>query len=369
VLARQYLAAFGVGLVSARALFAARRMGKSQFLEKDLIPAARIARYVTVYLNLWDARSRPGPALIEAFARALEPKGWSKVAKRLKRPLKSLKASATLSGVAAGTLEAELATEGPAVARPLLSELIRGFDDPRKRMLLVLDEAQVLAEAEHADLAHALRAALDSRKATIKVVFAGSSEATLRRMFGRTREPFYNWAPLEPFELLGEAFVRAMVVKVNELSRYPIAVADAMNAFEALKRTPEFLRRFLDRYLSYAELGAAAALDYTRGHVFNDAAFASAWSALKPADRAALRLIAAGSHDLFSEAARRDLGAELRLRKSISISSVQNAMRRLQARDLIVRLDRGEYQVQDAIFAEWLRQRAPVQAQSPRRTH
>jgi hypothetical protein len=43
------------------------------------------------------------------------------------------------------------------------------------------------------------------------VIFADSSEATLCRMFGRSTEPFYNWAPLEPFELLGEEFVRAMV--------------------------------------------------------------------------------------------------------------------------------------------------------------
>jgi hypothetical protein len=67
-----------------------------------------------------------------------------------------------------------------------------------------------------------------------KVIFAGSSEATLRRMFGRSTEPFYNWAPLEPFELLSEEFVRAMAVKVNRQdpsrsrprsghSRYPVA--------------------------------------------------------------------------------------------------------------------------------------------------
>jgi hypothetical protein len=104
----------------------------------------------------------------------------------------------------------------------------------------VLDEAQVLAESAHTDLAHSLRASLDWRKQNIKVIFAGSSEATLRRMFGRSTEPFYNWSPLEPFELLGEEFVRAMVVKVNRLSRYPLTQKDALTAFASLKRTPEF---------------------------------------------------------------------------------------------------------------------------------
>jgi len=74
-LAAKYLEVFDLGLTSARALFAKRRMGKSEFLEQDLIPAAQTRGYITVYLNLWDARSNPTPALLAALTRALEPKG------------------------------------------------------------------------------------------------------------------------------------------------------------------------------------------------------------------------------------------------------------------------------------------------------
>src|SRR5438552_5723108 len=278
-LAAKYLQVFDVGLTSARALFAKRRMGKSEFLEQDLIPAARDAGYLTVYLNLWDARSHPAPAFLAAFSRALKPTGFGKLAKTLKRPLKSIKASAKIAGMAEGSLEAELAAT-EAAATPRLTELIRSFNKPNHRMLLILDEAQVLAESAHADLAHSLRASLDGRKQNIKVIFAGSSEATLRRMFGRSTEPFYNWAPLEPFELLGEEFVRAMVVKVNRLSRYPLSQKDALTAFEALKRTPEFFRRYLSRYLAYADRGSKAALLDTEAHVFNGANFATTWHRL-----------------------------------------------------------------------------------------
>lgn len=45
------------------------------------------------------------------------------------------------------------------------------------RLLLILDEAQVLASPAHADLAHSLRAGLDIRRQTLKVTFAGSSES------------------------------------------------------------------------------------------------------------------------------------------------------------------------------------------------
>jgi hypothetical protein len=329
-------------------------MGKSEFLEQDLIPAARDAGYLTVYLNLWDARSQPAPAFLAALTRALKPTGLRKLAKTLKRPLKSIKASAKVAGMAEGSLEAELGGTEAAVT-PRLTELIRGFDKPNRRMLLVLDEAQVLAASAHTDLAHSLRASLDGRKHNIKVIFAGSSEATLRRMFGRSTEPFYNWAPLEPFELLGEEFVRAMVVKVNRLSRYPLTQKDALAAFGSLKRTPEFFRRYLSRYLAYADLGSKAALLDTEAHVFNDANFVSTWHRLLPADRELLRLIVSGVTDLFSESSRGRLGAALGLNEAVAKNVPQQSLRRLQDADLVLRMDYGDYRVQDDALAEWLR--------------
>ena len=236
-----------------------------------------------------------------------------------------------------------------------MSELLRGFNDPKKRMLLVLDEAQVLADPAHSELAHSLRAGLDSRKQTIKVIFAGSSEPTLRRMFGRATEPFYNWAALEPFELLGEAFVTAMVAKVNRLSRYPLSAAHARHAFAALKETPEFFRRYLNRYLAYAELGAEAALAETQAHVFNDANFQETFVRLLPADREVLKLLATGVRDIHSEAVRLKLGKALGLGKPVSNNAPQQSLRRLQDEELVVKVDYGDYQVQDDAFAEWLR--------------
>jgi hypothetical protein len=353
-LAEKYLQVFDIGLTSARGLFAKRRMGKSEFLEQDLIPAAQRQGYLTAYVNMWDARTHPTPALVAALDRALAPKGLSKLAKRLNSPLKKVKASAKVPGMAEGSLEAELA-DSPSVAGPRLSEMLRGFDKPAKRMLLVLDEAQVLADPAHTELAHSLRAGLDSRKQNIKVVFAGSSEPTLRRMFGRSTEPFYNWAPLEPFELLGAKFVEALVAKVNNLSRYPLANREALAAFEALKNTPEFFRRYLNRYLAYAELGAQAALDDTQAHVFSDSNFRTAWKRLLPADREILKLLAGGLTDLHSEPARLRLGIALGKPKPVTKNTPQQSLRRLQDSELIVKLDYGHYQLQDDAFAEWLR--------------
>jgi len=256
--------------------------------------------------------------------------------------------------MAEGSLEAELQGKDAGVV-PQITELIRGFNRPNRRMLLVLDEAQVLAEPTHSDLTHSLRASLDGRKQNIKVVFAGSSEATLRRMFGRSTEPFYNWTPLEPFELPGEDFVRAMVRKVNGLTKYALTLKHALTAFEALKRTPEFFRRYLNRYLTHADLGAMAALDDTKLHVFNDANFVNVWNGLLPADREVLRLIMGGITDVFSESSRLGLGQALGLDQAATKNVPQQSLRRLQEMELVLRIDYGKYQLQDDAFAEWLR--------------
>lgn len=351
-LAKKFIDSFEIGLVSAHALFAPRRMGKSEFLEQDLIPAAKKAGYLTAYLNLWDAREQPRLALINALTSAKNSRAGPAILKVPKSPLKKAKASVKV-GPAEGSIEAELLDDRR--TGPALTDLLRGFKGPRK-LLLVLDEAQILASANRSDLTHSLRAALDTRKQSIKVVFAGSSENSLRQMFGRATEPFYNWAPIEPFERLGAEFVSAMTAKVNQLSRFPLSENDALNAYAGLKRTPEFFRRFLQRYLAYAQLGWKAALEDTRSHVFNDAGYRSMWSGLLPADQAVLRALANGQEDIHSASMLAQLGNELGLGKPAPLDTPRHALRRLQKHELVIRLSHGLYRIQDDGLFEWLRQ-------------
>ena len=357
-LAQRYLHMFSLGLNSARGLFAKRRFGKSEFLEKDLIPAAHAAGYRTAYVNLWDNRAQPATALVEAIALAIEPRGVAKLVKRLNTPLSKVKASGKVPGLAEGAIEAELSDHS---SRPsegsVVTTMLRGFNKPNQLLLLVLDEAQVLADPNHSNMTHALRSALDSRKSNIKVVFAGSSETTLRRMFGRPSEPFYNWAPLEPFELLGTEFVEALVKRTNTLTRFPLARNDALAAFEALSRTPEFYRRFLDYYITNPDLGFQAALDDTRKHVFNESTHSAFWNELLPADRELLRMLAGGAPELHGAGARELLGKALGLDKPVSANTPYNSLKRLQANGVVAKVDYATYRFEDDAFAEWVRQR------------
>ena len=161
-------------------------------------------------------------------------------------------------------------------------------------------------------------------------------------MFGRSSEPFYNWAPLEPFELLGEEFVKDMVVKVKRLSRFALPLPEALEAYAVLKSTPEFFRRYLNRYLTHAQLGSKAALEYTLEHVLSDSNFLPAFKRLLPADQAILRLLANGEIAIGTD-------------QPITKGTSSAALKRLQEGGLILKFEHGLYQIQDDALADWLR--------------
>ena len=112
----------------------------------------------------------------------------------------------------------------------------------------------------------------------------------------------------------------------------------------------------MQRHLAYAELGSRAALDDTLAHVFNDSSYSSLWGKLLPADQAILRAIAEGVSDLHSLPARKQLGKKLGLGRPASLDTPKNALRRLQKEELVMKLEYGQYQIQDEGFVEWLRQ-------------
>jgi hypothetical protein len=166
-------------------------MGKTEFLKQDLIPAATAAGYFTAYVNLWDNRDHPGEALVATLYQAMQARGVGKMLEHLRPPVKKVKASGKVPGFGEGAFEAELADRTMPVAS-LLTQAVQTLDRNKKKLLLIIDEAQMLAGEPHSNFAHALRAALDIRKSNIKVILAGSSETTLRSMFARPSAPFYN---------------------------------------------------------------------------------------------------------------------------------------------------------------------------------
>jgi hypothetical protein len=359
-LAHAYLQSFDLGLTAARGLFARRRMGKSEFLKHDLLPAAAAAGYLAAYTNLWDATDHPGQALASAILLSTQPKGLSKFWAGLNTPIRKLKGGGKLPMGIQGSIELDLAEKEKA-AVPAIQAALLGADKAKKRLLLVIDEAQVLAAPEHKAVAHALRAGLDIRKGAVKVLFAGSSEAALREMFSRAAAPFYNWAPLEPFPLLGREFVAAMVEQLATVAKHPLSLDDALKAFAALKETPEFFRWYIERYLMYQNQGAEQALQYTLERIHDDTSYTKAWKELNRPDRAVLLLTARDVQDLYGVHALKQL-QEMLGAPQLTASTPRTSIRRLTSPklQLLARVDHGAYRFEDPEFQAWVATRRTV---------
>src|SRR5260370_1680173 len=187
----------------------------------------------------------------------------AKVRAKLEIPASTLKVSGKLTAIGEGS--AELGFKDTAkVSGSKMGYEFTAFDKSKNTGLLLIDEAQILADKEHASLEMPLRALLDTRKDRLKAIFTGSSEDRLRMMFGTEDKAFYNWARVEPLPLLGEAFVRELTRRANALTTMKLQLTDTLRAFDSLKRVPELFRRFLSQYLGNAFEGVDRAIEISK---------------------------------------------------------------------------------------------------------
>jgi hypothetical protein len=175
-LADQYLKTLAIGLSKSLVLFAQRRMGKSEFLRKDLLPAAEKAGYITIYVSLWESREDPQSVLLDAIRKAAEGEGIiSGVWRRLGRP-----GSKIGVGANASTVGVQASWEqGTAEASDHMLDLRQWMNtlaEKKKPTLLLVDEIQTLAdEKRYGALVAALRSALDKHGDQIKAIFTWSA--------------------------------------------------------------------------------------------------------------------------------------------------------------------------------------------------
>jgi hypothetical protein len=353
-LAEHHLRAFDLGLISATALHARRRMGKTEFLTKDLSPAARQRGYVVGYCNLWQEEESPAGAIAEAIVATSRPRRLlGKVRAKIKAPVSTLKITGKMGSMAEGAAEFGFKDSEKASAGQLRAAF-SAFDESRNKGLLLVDEAQVLADKSHRLLEKALRASLDTRKDRLKVIFTGSSEDRLRTMFGAEDKAFYNWARVEPLPLLGEEFVRELTRRANALTTMKLELTDTLRAFVSLKEVPELFRRFLSQYLGNPFDGVDHAIETCKQTVYLEEGFAALWARMLPADQLILQAVAVGEADLHGSRSLAKLGQRLQLGRSADRSVPQNALKRLRDRQILIQSDTGVYRFEDETFKEWV---------------
>lgn len=371
-LAQHYIRMFQVVGAHSMVLFAPRGKGKTQFMTRDVIPAATADGMFPVYINFWDDNNSPAHSMRYAMLRAADEAG---VLQKMRAGLSRAKAEIKFGlNFGVTNLEIKPGIEKKELEESLLFNLREITDNLRKHsgrpLLLIFDEVQTLANRqEHESYVRSLRTLLDERRGHIYSIFTGSSQSKLTEMFARIKAPLYNFAQQQEFPPLGDPFLKHWLTNVQKImgGAQGLTLDGMREAFVITERTPRVL------WSAVLEMIQANSVDIV-AHARRIAAQTSEHSGMRqrveeltPLDRAVLievleatiarREGAGGRHpQLFSAPVRE------RIRQSIGVtptpSQVQGSLRRLTSPDvqIVVSKERGIYEIEDPFFLEWMRE-------------
>lgn len=331
--------------VRRQAFFGRRRIGKTEFLNRDLLPAAHDKGVQAIYCSMWEVAPQPHLALVHALRRASadSPGLWQR-----------LSVSGGLTGVNLSLAPAAEARAVPVTASDLI-QVSEAFADWQQRLrggpgLLVLDEIQQLAtDAAFSPFASQLRTLLDQAGEQVRVIFTGSSQADLRRLFQDPRAAFYNFTQVSDFPVLGDDFVQHLCQTCERITRLRLdeaAVRQVLDETAGNALITAGLVQQLTLTLSDDVLGAWQA--FKAEMTAPDGYLWSLWNGLPPSDKLVYRLSRQGL-PLFGEQA-----LEQYRQAGFSRGTAQQALARLEARGLLIRTGRGQFDAGLPLLDQWL---------------
>lgn len=346
-LAEQILRMFESGLSTALVFFAPRRMGKTEFLCKDIMPLAVKKGWKVFYFSFLDCSGNTTNEFTAALMDFAEQSGVVSKAGGLLRKVSRVTGEAV--GIKAG-IEFVNARQGNKNMKEIITQLAE-----KNHILLLMDEVQALAQnPANAHFVASLRTALDIHKDNVKVIFTGSSQEGLRRMFSHAKAPFFHFGQNLPFPELGPDFINHLVQMFKKVTGRKIDTKMLWEIFQETQKIPQLARALVERLALNPDLSMESAKKQLLADVFEGREFANLWEDSSALERLLLAEIAKGTGVLFSIENRKRFAEMLGL-ASLPVPSVQSALRVLQRKGIIGQPpERGSYFIDDPNFKNWL---------------
>lgn len=341
-LAQSIIDTLNSNVVHAFTLFAPRRMGKTEFLLKDIMPLAQAAGYRVFYFSFLDGAAEEMPA---RFAHALkefeENSGIiSNASNQLKRIKKVIVAGSTI----------ELNQLPNSSISDILSKLAGG----KKPTLLLLDEIQELVNLNSASgFIASLRTGLDINRSKIKTIFTGSSRNGLTAMFDDARAPFFHFSTNIDFPTLDNGFVAHLAQIYQSVTTKEIDVKALTLAFDELGRVPMQMRTLIKDVILDPRHDLEDALSHLKGDLQNTQGYNATWANLSGLDRLLLTYLAQGKKEPYSQEARQSFSTALGVGE-ISTPTMQSAIRRLTRQGHVTKNAFGDYVINEPYFLVWI---------------
>jgi hypothetical protein len=342
-LAERYLQTLKTGPQSL-AIFAERRKGKTEFLNYDLTPIALKQRYRCTYINFWEDRTNPVTCVVNGIDRSLRSeltgrlKGWKKEV--------SLKL---------GALQAKL-TKEPELSPSSANAAFDCLMQPKGAVLLMCDEVQHLAtNPAFEDFTASLRTFIDSNKARIRVVFTGSSQDNLNRLFKSQRAAFYNSASITPFPDMGIDFVRFLSDRFYFLTCRKLDPQAIMPVFVQHHYSPAFIVELLQVMVRDGFYDMESGLAHYYSLNPPDEEHRITWATLSALEKELTKfLVQNESAPLYSDETYRVIGEALGI--LIGQGAIQSALKRLRDKGILINAGRGIWEFENSGFKDYVSQ-------------
>jgi len=340
-------------------LLSPRRYGKSS-LALETLTDMRGQGLLTAYVDVMPVSSER--ELVERLARGVaQGFGWGMALGQLPRQLGRLFAHVHL--------EFSLDATGPSVSAMLdphtevlqlleevLEQTCRYAEQKGRGACVVLDEFQEITQLEESRVIEASMRSVIQRHQSVAWLYVGSRRHLLRSMFADRNRPFFDSASIIELHELPEKAVVPW-----------ITAAFAQTGKVCSEATARLIHSYSRGYAYYVQRLASTAWDLTE-ELCTD-------GIVDQADAILLRELSSGFEiilDSLSLAQKRLLqalaqaptdqpyAADFLSKSQLSVGAVQKAIRALIDRDLVERRPDQNYQLVDALLAQWLTQRPPT---------
>lgn len=345
-LAERLIQSIQIGLVSSYVLFAPRRIGKTEFLINDLKPLAEVNKYFVIYFNFYtDLTLEQSPAVLfkNKIREAIGNSIFDKIQlNEVKLPWCSINLKQNKSIAELDVLE-------------LISLLSVKLQKKGMQLLLLLDEVQELEfNKESQPLVAGLRTALDLNKETVKVVFTGSSQEGLKKMFQNSKAPFFHFSTNIEFPYFDKEFTDFLAKIYYEITQKNINTNELYEVFCKLGKITLYIREVLNLYILNPTFAINECCSLYIKQINNNDSYNKEWLNFLDSEKAILLAIANNvsnnfySHKFFEFSKSQQL--------IVSRGKIQAALKRLLESSTIILNNEGHYVIPDKNFEDWIKQ-------------
>ncbi len=350
-LAKSFVDKLFVSGISRVAFFGRRRIGKSEFMQFDLIPEAESRGAITMYCSMWGNKDRPYLVLLDALRELVNSDA--------KETKKKVTGKIGIPNVAEVGIELERATAPvPASASELqeitslFMKLIKENAKKKRNCLLVLDEIQHLAtSAKFSTFAATLRTMLDMAGDSVHVIFTGSSRADLDKLFNDNKAPFYQFANVMNFDPMSHDFVSHLETTYRDATKNVLPAHSLGRIFDETGRNAHITRALVERCIFRITRDIDAEWEDHKKTLTNDGGWCEKqWEDMSPIDRLVYQLVM-NNKELFSEES-----LAIYTRSGHSRGTAQQGQARLINKGLITRVGHGNYVTEVPILDQWVKE-------------